>query len=514
MKFLKKVTLASTLIIFCGNLFAQKNETMYFMDAIPNVVDMNPALQPRCNTYLELPIPTIFVSERNNLTQTENLANEDGKLFFEVTSPKDKEFFYNRVKNVTKANVEFSVDILNFGWRKERNYWNVGIGVKGNVGLAVPKALLDLGYYAKDNGTHKYDLSKMGLNASVYTEFGVGYSRKIGDHWTVGGKFKILNGIANLHLSSRNSYIQITDKGNDKYHINLGGDKVVFKASVPVVGLNQLDGGENDAIDANGDSIFDNVGDRISENIDEYHFNDEDYPTDYGRIASCLYKNFGAAIDLGFVYEPVEHLRISAAVNDLGFIHWSNDVAQLSLAQGESDFELKMDNPSAENVYECASEEGAIRVHYDNYDNANKFDAKKGYTTMVNAKFNAAIEYGFLDERISIGLLSSNTIFCNRIFTQLTPSINFRPVEFFSASLSYSLINTNYHSIGAGLNFHIYPLNLFIVSDIIPLKKSEWEGIINFSESDAFPNIQANIAIGLNMTWGCKYKNNEPSFIY
>ena len=48
---------------------------------------------------------------------------------------------------------------------------------------------------------NKYNLQSLGVNANSYIDFSTGYSHKINEQWTVGGRLRLLVGIANASAS-------------------------------------------------------------------------------------------------------------------------------------------------------------------------------------------------------------------------------------------------------------------------------------------------------------------------
>ena len=122
------------------------------------------------------------------------------------------------------------------------------------------------------------------LNLNAYREFAVGYQHNINEKLSIGGRAKLLFGLANLATSNANVKL-FTDP--DSYALRIM-ENVGVMASLPRVFTL-----ENGVLNANG-----------------------------GFIWSDLFRNVGFGMDLGVEYRFNEHFGVMAAVNDLGFIRW------------------------------------------------------------------------------------------------------------------------------------------------------------------------------------------------
>ena len=122
------------------------------------------------------------------------------------------------------------------------------------------------------------------LNLNAYREFAVGYQHNINEKLSIGGRAKLLFGLANLATSNANVKL-FTDP--DSYALRIM-ENVGVMASLPRVFTL-----ENGVLNANG-----------------------------GFIWSDLFRNVGFGMDLGAEYRFNEHFGVMAAVNDLGFIRW------------------------------------------------------------------------------------------------------------------------------------------------------------------------------------------------
>lgn len=147
---------------------------------------------------------------------------------------------------------------------------------------------------------------------------------------------------------------------------------------------------------------------------------------------------YGAAFDLGVEYRPddVPGLRVSLAFTDLGFVVYGKGAGR-----------------------QYAAVDNAFDIH-NNFiltdDNSlSSSPADKGVTRATFARMNVGAEYEFYKGEkggtISAGLLSSTYLNWKSPMTELTASVNFQPLHWFSFALGYSMIQTQ-QSIGLALN--------------------------------------------------------------
>ena len=140
----------------------------------------------------------------------------------------------------------------------------------------------------------------LGVNASVYTNIALGYSHKINEHWTVGGKLKILVGQATLQAQIDNlKFVSTTD-------------------STHVIGNGHIYA----AAPLQWQKMPTNVNDLGDFDIQNMLF-DSSLPLKDQIMELIRPAGMGAAFDLGATYKPIKNLQITASVTDLGFMRWS-----------------------------------------------------------------------------------------------------------------------------------------------------------------------------------------------
>ena len=118
------------------------------------------------------------------------------------------------------------------------------------------------------------------------------------------------------------------------------------------------------------------------------------------------------------------------------------------------------------------------------------------YTTATTAKTNLAVEYSILDHKMSFGILSYSRLIKNVLIEEVTGSMNARPYDWLNTTLSYSIKNGRFSTLGAGLEFETGMFNWFVAADYIPFQTTK----LSLSDlSASYPNI--NIPIPYNSSF-------------
>ncbi|MBQ5779216.1 MAG: OmpA family protein [Paludibacteraceae bacterium] len=420
-------------------LFAQHVNTTYFMKNISERHEYNPAFQPISNFYLDLPaFPNLKMEVGNNSLSIKDIfetKNIDGQqqLITALHPQGDRDKLLKNIRPKMRIFADFSINLLDFGFRiKEKNYFTFGISQKVFAESVIPKDIFTL--LIKGNGDgREFNLRSLGIDATTYTEFALGYSRIINEQWTVGGKFKYLMGQANVstHFKDFDLYA-----GIDKWELEGNGE---IRTSIPYMTIPKNEDG--------------------SLNFEGINF--ESFSTD--NITNTIFTtNWGLGLDLGATYKPLENLELSASFTDIGFIHWRKNNYRVS-TDGEFEFE-GIPYSVNDNIEENLEQIG------DNFLNAFTVEHKnKSYVTALRTRMNIGAEYSVVNDKIGFGLLSS-TLFTNKyVSSDLTTSVNFRPCKFFSSSFSYSLADGNWSTIGFGAQMCLGIFNMYLVVDHIPL---------------------------------------------
>jgi len=449
-------------------LYAEVN-TLYFMNYLPYKLYMNPAFQNSCETFVELPGISTIGADINlgKLTINDIIKNNNGQMvtFLHPSfNNSERDALYNKLKEVNTVHEDVNISLFGFGFRVKKNgYLSINCSLREDLTTYIPKDLFSLALYGTPDsiGDNSYDLQKTRVNTNTYIDLNGGYSHKINDKWSVGGRLHILFGLANADASF--SSLSVTANGS-KWLLSGTG---VAKLSMPGVEIK---------VDENG-------------KITAFNF-----PSQFSSYVSSYRLSMGAAIDLGGVYKPIKDLSISLSFKDVGFMVWNNAT--------KADANM---NYSFEGIYYRSGEninygDSILKVLQQSYTVSND---TKPYVTAMNAKMYVGVEYSFLRDMMSVGLLSRTDLIAGRLSEEVTLAYNLRPCYGFSLSASYSFISGGFSTIGVGLNLRLPPFNFYVVTDYMPLYYSA-EGI-------PYKSQRLNFQTGILLTFGCN-KKSEPMF--
>lgn len=455
---------------------AQMPMSLYYMENIPQTATLNVAHQPRCNGYVALPGGTSFQLE-TNLILKELLQEKNGKWY----TPIEQEFNYSdinkRFKKGLRLRPEANVTLLGIGWRSGNGYWTISINERLQANIGLPNAIFDLLDDGLADGSI-LNFTHLRTNVKAFHEISAGYSHHITEQITIGGRFKYLSGIGAVKTDI--SKFQITTS-RDQWQVEFDGD---IHASVPVLAIYEKEDGT-----AKLDSI-----------------ETEDLKTkDIVNLLIPFVHNPGAAIDLGFDYKINDNFSISAAVNDLGLIVWTNKLNSIH-AKGSYKFDgLKLDLNNLKDVdYEEAFDE--IRDSVENCMSP-KLNTKS-FTTMLNPSIYISGAYT-PNHYLTIGLLSRTTILNNTATQDFDLSVNVNPYKCFSLMTGLDFNVKGHLAANFGWSVNMGPLQLYMLTDYVPIT---YRKIKSDDDSVVLPDNTAdfNLAIGLNLIFGAKGYHNKP----
>lgn len=183
-----------------GAVHAQYLRTSYFMEGASSRLQLNPGLQPS-GGYFNIPVLGSFnigaYSDVLGMSDIVGVLDSGSDLF-------TNDDLYGRLKADNRLNVNLNTDILSFGWYKGKGFWSVNVGLRTDIGASIPKNMFD---YLRDadqfdlsRGTLQGNITDMNFKVNAYAEVGLGYSRPVNDKLTVGGRVKVLLGVAHAEM--------------------------------------------------------------------------------------------------------------------------------------------------------------------------------------------------------------------------------------------------------------------------------------------------------------------------
>lgn len=463
---------------------AQFLRTSYFMEGTHYRQQLNPALTPT-KGYFNLPV----IGAVNATVGSTSLGYQD---IIDIIDDGDdfytKPDFMNRLKDNNKLNVNFSTEILSAGWYKGKNFWSFNIGLRTDIGANLTKNMFtflnEMETVEENWRNSNYDISGQQLNINAYTEIGLGLSRQINSRLTVGARVKALLGIGNMELKlnrvamSANlpSDQQINQWSSESYWNSMTPSQAAQAAQELKDKFNNYHA--NLTVGAELKSSF--KGLELQEEEGKDYVTDFDF--DSGKLGIAGY---GFGIDLGASYKILDNLTVSASVLDLGFISWSKSSTKIASANPDpidikgSTYANMVDPNNSNTVMNAVNQlQNDAQGYMDRVTNGDVLDydmlqlevsdAKESRKSRLASTLVLGAEYGFFNNKLAVGVLSTTRFVQPDALTELTFSANYRPKSWFNVALSYSAIQSAGKSFGLGLKLG----PLFVGTDYMFLGKN------------------------------------------
>jgi hypothetical protein len=487
---------SKSIVIFILGLFlgfkiqAQQMLSLYYLETIPQVQNLNPAMAPRANGYLGIPFAgSTYFGVNTDMFGSEMVQKYNGDWVTLTNAGYDYDPFYKRIGKAANISAHQVVVPIQFGFRGKKGYFSFSWSEKVNMALAIPKdffTILDEGGFPDGSA---YDFSAFGVNGQYYREMSFGYSYKIMSKLRVGFHAKFLQGLAAVKTDISKFDV---NTGVDQWDIALKADAYI---SSPV---------------------------EISTDSTGYPNGIGDLPSTTKEIIDMGLLNFsnpGIAGDFGAVYEHNEAWTFSAALNDLGFIKWNGGLHSYS-ASGSYTFKgLYLDSSNIDSLDVATGE------LLDSLKNAIKSKSgNESFTTGLGPKLYIGAKYN-VNHYFSLGALS-RTVFAKNDFQQeFNVSANLNLYRILSTTVNYTYSINGANTFGFGLALRGGPVQFYVAADYLPYAYRNYT-IETTSDDDANSNSSAgkktrrpitpasfdnfNVMFGLNILFGAKGFRDEP----
>ena len=460
------MTAAMTL---CGTaVTAQTMNSAYFTGDYKYRHDLNPAYGNEQN-YISWPaLGNLNVSTHGNFGYGDVVMNNpmfgkgsDKKMTTFLNpyiSSSDALSGFSKGNNRISGNVD--ITILSAGFKAFGGYNTIELGARTSFGMSLPYELFE---FAKNTGNKSYDIGDVTANATAFAQLAFGHSHQIGDKLRIGAKVKFLFGGARADLKMENLKADLT--ADDKWTVT---GKAT--ANVSMKGFTYLES--------------------------EEEYNDPQRGTyrkvDDVDIDGAGLGGFGMAFDLGGIYKINRDWTVSAAVVDLGFINWSNNMQATNRSQsfifhGFHDTAVKSDHTNS--LDNQADKYGDQIADFANLSDEGDQGSR---STGFGATVNVGCEYTLpVYRKLTFGLLSSTRINGDHTWTEGRLSANVAPLKWLDGGINVA-VNSYTASMGWVLNIHPKGQNFFIGMDHLLGKTSK--EFIPLSSN-------ASVCVGFNVAW-------------
>ena len=269
------------------------------------------------------------------------------------------------------------------------------------------------------------------FNLLHYREFSAGYTRQLLPELSVGGRAKLLTGIAAIDIKKLN--IELHTGSNLEYlRFIVDGE---YNLSLPV-------------------------------NINNV--------SDVANIKPLAYftngSNIGTAIDLGASYRPIPELELSASIIDLGFIRWKTNATNIthsgSFTWRGLYFNQFFEKPQIINNEEMP-EMKPLEQLGDSLKEIFDFNVlEKPFSTGMPTKLFVSGEYT-LDETFSASITNQLFIYNHQITNALTLAGNLKLGNVWALSAGYSIIERSYNNLSLATSLKLGPFQFYAATSNI-----------------------------------------------
>ena len=469
MKYINKYMALGLLSMCSLHAMAQQLNSAYFTNDYKFRHTMNPAYGNEQN-YVSMPgFGNVNVSTMGNFGYEDVIFDNP---MFPSTSKDRLTTFMNPYISTADALKGFnsgdnkilgdvSITVLSAGFKGFGGYNTIELNARTSFGMSMPYELFES---AKNTGNRTYNIGNISANGQAFAELAFGHSRQINEKLRVGAKVKLLFGAGRGDVNIDNVKADLA--ADDKWTVSGHA-----KSEVSVKGFTYKT--EEKEYKEEGRGTYQYV-------------NDVD-------VDGAGLGGFGLAFDLGGVYKINNDFTVSAALLDLGFIKWSNNMVAVN---GGEEFVFNGFHDVAVNEDRGGS---TLSMQGDKYsdqlaDFANLQDKgdEGGRTTGIGATLNLGCEYTLpVYRKITFGVLSSTRFRGDYSWTEARVSANWTPLKWIDGGVNMAF-GSYRNSFGWVLNFHPKGYNFYVGMDHTLGKVSK----------EFIPlNSNAAVSVGMSVAW-------------
>lgn len=443
---MKRFFIIISIVIAAVAARGQSELTLPLFDDVFQSTYLKPTVRTEHAISIGLPgLSSIYVQSIHNGFVPYSVVNKsDGSVKIDPTSIGSQ---------LTEQNMLFAdnhVDIFHLRLRIYNwDYW-FGVRQRHNLSFFYPKDMMTLAIEGNESMVGQtIDFGRLGLNLNMHREYTLGAATEL-DHWVFGGRISLLQGLSSLYLKPQLMQATIED---DMYNHTFDTDAVLYSAGIPVTADREL----------NAD-LFENT----------------EWLTSY----LTRMRNPGVSMSFGATYNLDQRTSFSVAVNDLGFISWSDSTLNYRV-KGESTFE-GIDALGSFLYGEEIDIDSTLNVFRDNF---NDEEFEEAYTTWLSPKFYLSANYQ-LASRTHVGVQFYGTV-NRRFYPALSLGITQGVGRFFNVALTGSFNQRTITNVGFGLLLKPGPFQIYMLADNIytPLV-----------DPLTFTNL--NFRVGMNLVFG------------
>ena len=437
-KSIKNIVMSLLIVATSTSIFGQSDLTLFNMNNLSQSVSVNPAFRPKANVFVNL--PGVSFGLINSGFSAVDLFTADQKSFISDDS------FFKSMKPINYLQSQIRLEIFGFGFRVKKNYFTFGISNNFSQEIDYTPDFLQLLLQGNGGGLagRRASFDGLGLHVTDYTSFAFGYNREVNDKLVVGGKIKLLSGVANIN----------TSKSTLGFTTGVNGTSVGFDGSAFIRSSN------------------------LGVLLDTTH------NTKFPTTSLFNMSNLGLALDLGVTYKVLEKVTLSASIIDLGYVSWKNDVKNYELKK----FDYTFNGVDASKVLTDTA--NVMRKISDTLGKVFKTEqSNTAYSTSLATRFYIGGTY-HLNKYFNAGILWYSQFVRNQYRPAVVLSTTVNVKSWLSASFNYGMYAKSYSNLGFGLSLRGGPLQFYMLTDNI------------LAPFNLGGTRTASVSLGLNLVFG------------
>lgn len=425
------------LILFVFKTTAQNKQILYNFAELPQTLLLNPASETNYKFHIGVPFLSGFSTQigskgvvLSDIFSVDN-RNINDKISEVISNLKTNDFI--------KLNTQ--IEILSGGFRyHDKTYISFGFYEEIDAFGYYPKDALIL--FTEGNSAFinkNFSFSQVSYQLDVLGVLHAGFSKKIDEKLTLGGRFKIYSSALNLQSTNNTGTFTTFEGTNNLYTHNF--NTINFNARTS--------------------GLVNSETNQYLEDTSQYLKN------------TFLGSNLGLGFDVGFTYHISPQLEISGSILDLGFINHKNNIKNKKI-KGNFVYEgvnvrFEADNP---------------RNYWGEIDKRFKeqlpiTEDQESYISWRPTKINTALKYSFGERRSKVCYDNNFKEYYTdalgfqvyTVFSPLNPQLAF--TGFYQKSITnkihtkvtYTVDDISYANIGLGLSAQIWNVNFYGMVD-------------------------------------------------
>lgn len=442
---MKKLLIILSILGLTGSAFAQRDIGLYSMHNTFQRKYLNPAYQPNSKMHWGLPLISSFSASAYNT------GFNVGQLFTLNGESEDLNSaeIVSKMKELNTLGVNVNVDLLSIGFSTGKGFASLSVRERIDFQFNYSSDFMRL--LTEGNGGDligkRINADGLGIDLSVYTEMGFGYSHMVNDKLTVGATAKYLLG--QLNVNTVKTELGITTDA-ETYAIKMDG-----------------------ALDIRTSGIaFDNF-DKIDSVIE--------------ATASDITGSSGFGVDLGATYKLTDRITLGASIIDLGSIKWAED---RSFVYQTNQFEFEYSGVDYFDFVSNDDDNDFFTELLDSLESTLTPDkTQKSYRSPLPTRLMLSGSYK-LTPRSEAGVVLLNNVQQETAKFSASAYYAVALKDWVSATVNASYLNRSISNVGAGLMFRLGSVQIYAMAD----------NLLGVVSPESVQNVHARA--GINLIFG------------